>query len=120
METAADFAIVGAMFFYMQPARNPGMAKAEGPYEKAVVFGFNRGSAFTYVTYRRGCFLTHLICNRLVQVVTLIVFLARPNRQGWILMHWTTTKVYINSMFAMCDAPSPVKDVSYLFTGVLG
>ena len=49
LSVAADLVIVGAMLFYMQPARNPGMAKADGWYERTVVYGFNRGTAFTYV-----------------------------------------------------------------------
>ena len=43
---ATDLAIVGAMFFYMQPSRNPGMATPDGLYEQVVVYGFNRGTAF--------------------------------------------------------------------------
>ena len=46
---ATDVAIVGAMFWYMQPSRNPGMAKPEGLYENAIVYCFNRGTVFTFV-----------------------------------------------------------------------
>lgn len=37
-----------------------------------------------------------------VQIVKLIVFLAVPNGQAWILMNWVSSKAYINSIFAMC------------------
>ena len=40
--------------------------------------------------------------SSVVQIVKLIVFLAVPNGQAWILMNWVSSKAYINSIFAMC------------------
>lgn len=90
------------MFFNMRPSRNPGMAIPEGFYEKTAVYGFNRGTAFTYVlafSYIFGL----LISTRysIVQTITLIVFVAMPHEQAWILMNWMTTKIYVNSILAM-------------------
>ena len=49
LAVVTDISILGAMFYHMQPTRNPGMAVPNGWYEKLVVYGFNRGTAFTYV-----------------------------------------------------------------------
>ncbi|KAH9924273.1 uncharacterized protein BXZ73DRAFT_103562 [Epithele typhae] len=81
-----DIVILGSMYFYMQPKRNPGMAMPEGWYEKAVVYCFNRGTAFT-----------------IMQVVVTIVFVAAPRSQVWILLRWVSNKVYTNSLLAMLN-----------------
>ncbi|TBU39460.1 hypothetical protein BD309DRAFT_1022122 [Dichomitus squalens] len=86
LSVVADFVIVGAMLFYMQPARNPGMVIAKGWFEKTVVFGFNRGTVFTAV-----------------QTLALIIFLAMPTSQAWILVGWVASKIYINSLLAMLN-----------------
>nr|VWP01046.1 Uncharacterized protein [Ganoderma boninense] len=83
---AADIVIVGAMFWCMQPSRNPGMAKPEGFYENAIVYCFNRGTVFT-----------------VIQILFLIIFLALPHSQGWIVLGWVTSKVYVNSFLAMLN-----------------
>ncbi|EJF63153.1 hypothetical protein DICSQDRAFT_102187 [Dichomitus squalens LYAD-421 SS1] len=86
LSVVADFVIVGAMLFYMQPARNPGMVIAKGWFEKTVVFGFNRGTVFTAV-----------------QTLALIIFLAMPTSQAWILVGWVASKIYVNSLLAMLN-----------------
>ncbi len=81
---ASDFVIVAAMFYHMQPARNPGMARANGLYEKIVVYGFNRGTAFTAV-----------------QALSMIVLLTTGRRPAWVLVGWVACKFYANSLLAM-------------------
>ncbi|PIL22376.1 hypothetical protein GSI_15064 [Ganoderma sinense ZZ0214-1] len=83
---ATDIVIVGSMFWYMRPSRNPGMAKPEGIYENIIVYCFNRGTVFT-----------------VVQVLFLVIFLTLPHSQGWILLGWVTSKVYVNSLLAMLN-----------------
>ncbi|KAI0770518.1 hypothetical protein C8Q74DRAFT_1369673 [Fomes fomentarius] len=82
----ANCAIVGAMLFYMQPTRNPGMALPTDLYERIVVFGFNRGTSFA---------VTQLLC--------MIFFLAAPKEQGWILLDWVACRIYANSILAMLN-----------------
>ncbi|KAI0714017.1 hypothetical protein C8T65DRAFT_645237, partial [Cerioporus squamosus] len=83
---ASDLVIVAAMFYHMQPARSPGMARATGLYEKVVVFGFNRGTA-----YSAG------------QLLSLIVFLTTGRRPAWVLVGWVACKFYVNSLLAMLN-----------------
>ncbi|KAI1793283.1 hypothetical protein LXA43DRAFT_1092834 [Ganoderma leucocontextum] len=83
---AADILIVGAMFWYMQPSRNPGMAKPQGLYENAIVYCFNRGTVYTAI-----------------QILFLVIFLTLPHSQGWILLGWIASKVYVNSLLAMLN-----------------
>ncbi|TFK83814.1 hypothetical protein K466DRAFT_647466 [Polyporus arcularius HHB13444] len=83
---ASDFVIVAAMFYHMQPARNPGMARANGLYEKIVVYGFNRGTAFTAV-----------------QALSMIVLLTTGRRPAWVLVGWVACKFYANSLLAMLN-----------------
>ena len=47
LSAATNAAIMGAMLYYLQPQRNPGMARPEDMYEKLVIYAFNRGSVFT-------------------------------------------------------------------------
>ena len=35
----------------------------------------------------------------------MILFLALPKEQGWILLNWVATKVYANSLLAMYVSP---------------
>ncbi|RPD62217.1 hypothetical protein L226DRAFT_559002 [Lentinus tigrinus ALCF2SS1-7] len=82
----SDFIIVAAMFYYMQPTRNPGMSVPSGFYETAVVYCFNRATAFT-----AG------------QVISLIVFLTSDRHPAWVLVGWVASKLYANSLLAMLN-----------------
>ena len=84
LSLVSDFVVVGAMFYHMQPGRNPGMASPDGFYEKVVVYGFNRGTAFT-----------------VGQVLSFIVFLTSGRRPAWVLVAWVAAKLYANSLLAM-------------------
>ena len=88
LSLVSDFVVVGAMFYHMQPGRNPGMASPDGFYETVVVYGFNRGTAFT-----------------VGQVLSFIVFLTSGRRPAWVLVAWVAAKLYANSLLAMYVSP---------------
>ena len=39
----------------------------------------------------------------MIQILFLIIFLTLPHSQGWILLGWVTSKVYVNSFLAMLN-----------------
>ncbi|KZT11851.1 uncharacterized protein LAESUDRAFT_746665 [Laetiporus sulphureus 93-53] len=86
LSTLCDIIIVGALLYYVTPARYPGMKSIEGWYEYIAVFFINRGTCFT-----------------LLQLVSLILFVSIPSQQVWILFHFVTSKTYINSLLLMLN-----------------
>ncbi|KZT73963.1 hypothetical protein DAEQUDRAFT_761901 [Daedalea quercina L-15889] len=86
LSTLTDLLIIGSLFVYLQPSRFPSMKAVEGWYEYIAVFFINRGTCFT-----------------LLQLASLILFVAIPKQQVWILFHFVTSKTYINSLLLMLN-----------------
>ncbi|CCM04920.1 uncharacterized protein FIBRA_07117 [Fibroporia radiculosa] len=86
LSTLCDLIIVGALFYYLQRERFPGLKVAQGWYEYVAVCFINRGTCFT-----------------LLQFVSLVLFVAAPTQQVWILFHFVTSKAYINSLLLMLN-----------------
>ncbi|KAH9927052.1 hypothetical protein B0H21DRAFT_839111 [Amylocystis lapponica] len=84
--TLCDLIVVVSLFSLLQPERHPGMAIYTSTFDYGVVCFLNRGTAFT-----------------ILQIASLVVFLTAPSHQVWILFHFVTSKVYINSLLAMLN-----------------
>ncbi|KAI9058195.1 hypothetical protein FKP32DRAFT_1597264 [Trametes sanguinea] len=83
---AADVLVAGSMLFYLRPARHPGMVVPEGWYDKLIVYGVNRGTCFA-----------------IFHILVLITLVTMPTGQVWILFHWVSNKVYVNSILSMLN-----------------
>lgn len=86
LSTLTDLVIMLSLFYYLQRSRFQGMKAVEGWYEYIAVFFINRGTCFT-----------------LLQLASLILFVAIPKQQVWILFHFVTSKTYINSLLLMLN-----------------
>ncbi|PCH40272.1 hypothetical protein WOLCODRAFT_143002 [Wolfiporia cocos MD-104 SS10] len=86
LSTLCDIIIVLSLFAYLNQSRYPSMKTIEGWYEYLAVYFINRGTCFT-----------------ILQLASLIVFVAIPKQQVWILFHFVTSKTYINSLLLMLN-----------------
>ncbi|KAH9847888.1 hypothetical protein C2E23DRAFT_473697 [Lenzites betulinus] len=92
LSIGADLLITASKLWYLRPGVKPGMARPDGWYEKAVVYGVNRGTSFT-----------------IFQIISLITLVTMPNQQIWILFHWFGGKVYVNSTLSMLNFRNSIR-----------